>query len=105
MAQFKKGKEKTGGRLPGSPNHIGKGLKNDIDTFLQGEMTPEKLTELFKDLKSWQKLAGYKILLPYVLPRMQSHELDINSMTDEMARDILNTLASNTHNPHENDSN
>ena len=92
MAKFEAGKEKTGGRVKGTQNKVDLDLKNAIEVFLIKELTDENLTEIFKNMKGWQKLNGYKILLPYTLPHMQSIAMDLNSMTDEMAKDILKKL-------------
>lgn len=95
MAEIKvKKKQKTGGRKKGTPNKVSKTSKEflagQIDIYLQkgwwekdfAEMEPEKRLEHFVKV------------LPFVMPRMSSTTVDVNSVDGKLTiEQELNELA------------
>lgn len=89
---FKKGKPKTGGRKPGTPNKVANDLRDKITTFLDNEFEGVKLE--FKTLSARDKLRFFSEMLGYAVPKLQSTSLDIDfdSLSESDLDEIITRL-------------
>jgi hypothetical protein len=105
MARFKKGHSgNPTGRPRGAKNKVNEELREAISTFLSGEF--ESLRKDFKRMTPRDKMKFFTELLPYVVPRLQSTnlELDFERMSDEQLDHIIEALKSEALKQHQNES-
>lgn len=77
---FKKGASgNPNGRTPGASNKITRSLREAITNFAEGNF--EQVLKDFKQLDAKDRVKLYTEFLPYVLPKLQSIDLDLNSGT------------------------
>lgn len=97
MAQFEKGRKKTGGRKKGVPNHsnfsrerIISFVDNDFETFIA------KMNELAnEDAKAY--VGVYVKMLQYVVPTLQSTHMESSIETkSEILEQILHLMQPTT---------
>jgi len=82
---------KTGGRKAGVPNKVTSIHREHLSTFLSESAGPEQLRELWDDLKPAERATLLPKLLGYVIPKMETHEIN-GEMSPEYAREILNSF-------------
>ncbi|MBR5715449.1 MAG: hypothetical protein IKX59_02600 [Bacteroidales bacterium] len=71
------GRGREGGRAAGTPNKVTQSARNALEKLL---LSPKALKQMAKDLEQlqpYQRLQIQEKLLAYVLPRIQSTELQI----------------------------
>jgi hypothetical protein len=74
-------KEKTGGREKGTPNKVTRELRETLKATLANEL--EQIPELLNELSTEKRLDYLMKLLPYVLPKVQSIEMNKGEPSDE----------------------
>ena len=75
MAQFEKGREKTGGRQKGTRNKTSADLKLWITRLLSKNL--KQIEQDLKELDAKERLYLFEKLMRYVLPRQQSVVADM----------------------------
>ena len=70
---FEKGKPKTGGRKPGTPNRTTANLRELLDSFLADNF--EEVCREFAALEGKDKIAVYVKLLEFGLPKRSHAEI------------------------------
>jgi len=66
---FQKGRTKTGGRKPGTPNRTTAQLRDLLTATLEDEL--ERLPELLEALEPAKRIESLIRLMPYIMPRIQ----------------------------------
>jgi len=66
---FQKGRTKTGGRKPGTPNRTTAQLRDLLTVTLEDEL--ERLPELLEALEPAKRIESLIRLMPYIMPRIQ----------------------------------
>ena len=87
-----KKRNKTGGRVAGTPNKLTSELRERINGFLNDNWN--NLQSEFEGLEPKDKLMFYERLLQYGLPKLQSTELtgNIERLSDNQLDSIINEL-------------
>jgi hypothetical protein len=90
---YKKGESgNPQGRPKGAPNKATKDLRKAISDFLEGRF--DEVVKTWEGLSGREKVAFYRDLLQYAVPKLQSTELktDFDKMTDEQLDRIIEEL-------------
>ncbi len=83
--------QKHGGRTKGIPNRLSVRHKEHISVFLDLKATPKELAKLYETLKPGEQAAFLPKLMAFVIPKMESHEIN-QEMSAEDARAVLNAI-------------
>lgn len=87
---FKKGRSKTGGRKPNTPNRVTLELRGKINAFLSDKWS--SIEKDFDKLPAKDKFYFYEKLLQFALPRLESvaiHELGLEMLSDAQLDELL----------------
>jgi hypothetical protein len=74
-------RQKTGGRKEGTPNKVTRELRETLKVTLANEL--EQIPELLNELSTEKRLDYLMKLLPYVLPKVQTIEMNKGEPLDE----------------------
>ncbi|WP_020602572.1 hypothetical protein [Spirosoma spitsbergense] len=85
---FEKGREKTGGRKPGSTNKATTDIKSKIATLIDSQF--DAITTDLEQLEPKDRVTAYLKFLEYVLPKQREQKIDLSTLTDEQVDDLLN---------------
>ncbi|CCH01376.1 hypothetical protein FAES_3368 [Fibrella aestuarina BUZ 2] len=85
---FQKGREKTGGRKPGSTNKATTDIKSRIATLIDSQF--DGITTDLEQLEPKDRIAAYLKFLEYILPKQREQKIDLSTLTDEQVDDLLN---------------
>ena len=94
----KKGAEKTGGRVIGTPNRVTTDLKMWINDLLDSNR--EQIIKDIRSLEPNQRVAIFERLLSYAVPKQQSvtAQIDLNRLSDEQLDMIVHELTNSIEN-------
>ena len=67
---FEPGRQKTGGRKPGTPNRKTSEIRETLHSIMDEEI--QHLPELLKALEPAKRIEAVIRLMPYVMPRIQA---------------------------------
>lgn len=98
----KKKREKTGGRIKGTPNKVTSLSKSVISNLLDDYQDSGLMSKDFLALEPKDRMMIAEKLMQYVLPRMQTTQVDIN--TKETKITIEQKLRERAIKPSEDDS-
>lgn len=93
MKGFAKGQSgNPAGRSKGTPNKVTAELRDVIKNFLEGHFA--EVSQIWSKASPRDKLAFYRDLLPFVIPKMQNINADINfeQLTDSDLDKIIDRL-------------
>ena len=90
--QFEKGREKTGGRKPGSTNKATTDIKIKIATLIDSQF--DAITIDLEQMEPKDRVTAYLKFLEYVLPKQREQKIDLSTLTDEQVDDLLNKAMS-----------
>lgn len=76
---FERGREKTGGKKKGYVSPFKKAHKEVLAMIINKEFTPERISELLAGLAPKDQLQFYVQILPYVVPKLQSTDISVDS--------------------------
>lgn len=85
--QFEKGREKTGGRKPGSTNKATADIKTKIAALIEEHF--ETIKDDLEALDPKERVAAYLKFLEYVLPKQREQKIDFSTLTEEQIDEIL----------------
>ncbi|GAB3995127.1 hypothetical protein GCM10028807_34450 [Spirosoma daeguense] len=85
--KFEKGREKTGGRKPGSLNKATADIKTRIVNLI-GEQFDSIATDVSL-LEPKDRVSAYLKLLEYVVPKQREQKIDLSTLTDEQIDELL----------------
>ncbi|MCC5612557.1 hypothetical protein LC612_39160 [Nostoc sp. CHAB 5834] len=85
---FEKGREKTGGRKPGSTNKVTTDLKSRISALIDQQF--DAITADLNELEPKDRVAAYMKFMEYVLPKQREQKIDLSTLTDEQVDELLN---------------
>lgn len=85
--QFEKGREKTGGRKPGSTNKATADIKTKIATLIDEHF--ETIKDDLESLDPKERVTAYLKFLEYVLPKQREQKIDFSTLTEEQIDEIL----------------
>ncbi|WP_128548798.1 hypothetical protein [Larkinella soli] len=85
---FKKGKPKTGGRKPGTPNKKTPLIKQRL-VELTEEMF-DTFRENMERLKPEDQVSAYLKVLEYVVAKQRETKIDVSTLSDEEVEELLN---------------
>ena len=85
---FEKGREKTGGRKPGSTNKASTDIKSKIATLIDSQF--DAINADLEQLEPKDRVMAYLKFLEYVLPKQREQKIDLSTLTDEQIDDLLN---------------
>ena len=71
---FEQGKEKTGGRKKGTPNKLTKEIRDLLKSIYEEEI--ENIPIYLADLKPKEKLDFLIRITPYILPKVETIDLE-----------------------------
>ena len=71
-------REKTGGRKKGTPNKLTSELRNDLKDIIENEL--KDIPNILKELPPYEKLQILIKLMPFVFPKLNSINYDINQV-------------------------
>lgn len=94
MAGKKKGSPKTGGRVKGTPNKVTSFSKATIAKMIAEYSDSGEMAEDFKALDPKDRLMITEKMMQYVMPKIQSVEVDIASEKPKTIEDLLVELSS-----------
>ncbi len=85
-------RQKTGGRIAGTPNKVTKELKEVVKGFL--DANAKNLQKDFDELQPNERLIFFERLLKYALPTQtrQESNINLNDLTDEAINKIYNHI-------------
>ncbi|GAB3931856.1 hypothetical protein [Larkinella terrae] len=84
---FEKGREKTGGRQPGSSNRTSTDLKSKIATLIDNQF--DTIQADLESLEPKDRVMAYLKFIEYVLPKQREQKIDLSTLTDEQIDDLL----------------
>ena len=93
MAGKKKGSPKTGGRVKGTPNKVTAFSKATIAKMIADYSDSGKMSLDFDSLDPKDRLQIAEKMMQYVMPKIQSVEVDIASEKPRTIEDMLIELA------------
>lgn len=85
--QFEKGREKTGGRKPGSTNRASTDIKSKIADLIDQQF--DAITADLDLLEPKDRVTAYLKFLEYVLPKQREQKIDLSTLTDEQIDGML----------------
>lgn len=85
---FETGREKTGGRQPGSTNRTTTDIKSRIANFIDEQF--DSIADDMSQLKPKERVTAYLKLMEYVVPKQREQKIDLSTLTDEQVDDLLN---------------
>lgn len=93
---FQKGQPRPegAGRKKGSANIVTRKIKPLIAQFVGEQLEPEEIRKLWTSLEPKEQAALLPKLINYVVPKQTSMEVEVNEITPEAAREILEALIS-----------
>ncbi|GAB3019040.1 hypothetical protein [Spirosoma pulveris] len=86
--KFEKGREKTGGRQPGSPNKVSTDIRSKITSLIDNQF--DKIQADLETLEPKDRVAAYLKFMEYVLSKQREQKIDLSTLTDEQVDDLLN---------------
>ena len=86
--KFEKGREKTGGRKPGSTNKTSTDIKSKIAALIDSQF--DAIQADFEILEPKDRVTAYFKFMEYVLPKQREQKIDLSTLTDEQIDDLLN---------------
>ncbi len=89
---FEKGREKTGGRKPGSTNKASTDIKSKIAALIDSQF--DAITTDLEQLEPKERVTAYLKFLEYVLPKQREQKIDLSTLNDEQIDDLLNKALS-----------
>lgn len=87
---FSKGKQKTGGRKPGTPNKATTDLKSRISTLMDAEF--DAISTDLELLDPKDRVTAYLKFLEFVLPKQRESKLDVTTRLEQLSEAQLNEL-------------
>ena len=87
MGQFEKGREKTGGRKPGSVNKASTDIKSKIADLIDNQF--DTIQADLETLEPKDRVNAYLKFMEYVLPKQREQKIDLSTLTDEQIDDLL----------------
>ncbi|GAB3957141.1 hypothetical protein GCM10028805_48960 [Spirosoma harenae] len=84
---FEKGREKTGGRKPGSTNKASTDIKSKIAALIDNQF--DAIQTDLQTLEPKDRVAAYLKFMEYVLPKQREQKIDLSTLTDEQIDDLL----------------
>ncbi|GAB2560742.1 hypothetical protein [Spirosoma areae] len=88
--QFEKGREKTGGRKPGSTNKSSSDIKAKISALIDNHFDAIKVDLEMLDPK--ERVTAYLKFLEYVLPKQREQKIDFTTLTEEQIDKLLSKM-------------
>lgn len=88
-------REKTGGRIKGTPNNTTKEIKEFIQVFLENQF--DKLEDIFNELEPKEKINALTKLLAYVVPKQAQIDMTAIHKT-EIKHDLSKLSDAELHN-------
>ena len=85
--KFEKGREKTGGRKPGSTNRTTTDIKSKIAALIDDQF--DSIQADLERLEPKDRIAAYMKFMEYVLPKQREQKIDLSTLTDEQVDDLL----------------
>ena len=85
---FEKGRDKTGGRQPGSTNRATTDIKSKIAALIDDQF--DSIQADLETLEPKDRVTAYLKFLEYVLPKKREQRVDLSTLTDEQIDDLLN---------------
>ncbi|GAB3928112.1 hypothetical protein [Larkinella terrae] len=85
--KFEKGREKTGGRKPGSTNRTASDIKSKIATLIDEQF--DTIQADLETLEPKDRVTAYLKFMEYVLPKQREQKIDLSTLTDEQIDDLL----------------
>ncbi|GAB4042275.1 hypothetical protein [Spirosoma jeollabukense] len=88
--KFEKGKPKTGGRLPGTPNKTTADIKSRIASLIDDQF--DTIQGDMEGLDPKERVTAYLKFLEYVLPKQRERKIDLASRLEGLSDEQLNEL-------------
>lgn len=85
--QFEKGREKTGGRKPGTPNKSSTDIKSRIASLIDSQF--ELILSDLEMLEPKERVGAYLKFIEYVLPKQREQKIDLSTLTEEEVDALL----------------
>ncbi len=85
--QFEKGREKTGGRKPGSSNKASTDIKSKIASLIDNQF--DTIQADLETLEPKDRVTAYLKFLEYVVPKQREQKIDLSTLNDEQLDDLL----------------
>lgn len=85
---FEKGRDKTGGRQPGSTNRATTDIKSKIAALIDDQF--DSIQADLETLEPKDRVTAYLKFMEYVLPKQREQKIDLSTLTDEQIDDLLN---------------
>ncbi|GAB4007159.1 hypothetical protein GCM10028808_10510 [Spirosoma migulaei] len=85
--QFEKGREKTGGRKPGSTNKATTDIKTKIAVLIDEQF--DAIKGDLETLDPKERVTAYLKFLEYVLPKQREQKIDFASLSEEQIDELL----------------
>jgi hypothetical protein len=85
--QFEKGREKTGGRKPGTPNKSSTDIKSRIASLIDSQF--ELILSDLEMLEPKDRVGAYLKFMEYVLPKQREQKIDLSTLTEEEVDALL----------------
>ncbi len=86
--QFEKGREKTGGRKPGSTNRTSTDLKSRLAALVDSQF--DTIQADLETLEPKDRVTAYLKFMEYVLPKQREQKIDVSTLTDQQVDELLN---------------
>lgn len=88
--KFEKGKPKTGGRVPGTPNKTTTDIKTRIAALINDQF--DTIQGDMEELDPKERVTAYLKFLEYVLPKQREQKIDLTSRLEGLSDEQLNEL-------------